>query len=240
MELQNLSEENAPKKGTLGNIALNLQAVTIAPRLQLDKSIKMDGEKHFNIKYWSTSGKDNPEAPKAIQKLIFSNDSKADMKFEFNINGPFEIVRTKTNTGATHPLAPSVVPSKVLKQKPITHFILQPLKIVELHVKFLTPKPSDTAEWPMIMTSERHGEVTASFDNGDTQKFLVHGKLLRPKVVLLTEKPSKNDKAMDELDLGICNVDKSRTIKVYLSNVTECNANWKLNYITFPKTKIVS
>jgi len=45
---------------------------------------------------------------------------------------------------------------------------------------------------------------------------------------------------MDELDLGICNVDKSRTIKVYLSNVTECNANWKLNYITFPKTKIVS
>jgi len=45
---------------------------------------------------------------------------------------------------------------------------------------------------------------------------------------------------MDELDLGICNVDKSRTIKVYLSNVTEANANWKLNYITFPKTKIVS
>ena len=38
----------------------------------------------------------------------------------------------------------------------------------------------------------------------------------------------------------ICNVDKSRTIKVYLSNVTEANANWKLNYITFPKTKIVS
>lgn len=90
------------------------------------------------------------------------------------------------------------------------------------------------------MTSERHGEVIANFDNGDSQKFLVHGKLLRPKVVLLTEKPSKNDKAMDELDFGICNVDKSRTIKVYLSNITEVTAKWKLNYITFPKTKIVS
>lgn len=200
----------------------------------------MDGDKHFNIKYWSTSGKDFPEAPKQVSKLIFSNDSKADMKFEFNINGPFEIVRTKTNTGASHPLAPSIAPSKVVKQKPITHFVLQPLKIVELHVKFLTPKPSETSEWPMIMSSERHGEVTASFDNGDTQKFLVHGKLLRPKVVLLTEKPSKNDKAMDELDFGICNVDKGRTIKVYLSNITEVTAKWKLNYITFPKTKIVS
>jgi hypothetical protein len=45
---------------------------------------------------------------------------------------------------------------------------------------------------------------------------------------------------MDELDFGICNVDKGRTIKVYLSNVTEVTAKWKLNYITFPKTKIVS
>jgi hypothetical protein len=73
------------------------------------------------------------------------------MKFDFNINGPFEIVRTKTNTGAVHPLAPTIAPSKVLKQKPITQFVLQPLKIVELHVKFQTPKPSDTAAWPMIM-----------------------------------------------------------------------------------------
>jgi len=80
MELQNLSEENAPKKGTLGNIALNLQAVTIAPRLQLDKSIKMDGEKHFNIKYWSTSGKDNPEAPKDILRLFRSSFSLMTLK----------------------------------------------------------------------------------------------------------------------------------------------------------------
>jgi hypothetical protein len=66
IEASDLSPDNLPKKGTLGNIALNLQAVTIAPRLQLDKSVKMDNEKHFNIKYWSTSGKDFPEAPKSV------------------------------------------------------------------------------------------------------------------------------------------------------------------------------
>jgi len=91
-------------------------------------------------------------------------------------------------------------------------FCLQPLKIVELHVKFQHPKPSDTAEWPMIMKNERAGEITASFANGDAQKFVVHGLLLRPKIMLLTEKPSKNAKAHDELDFGVCNVDKQRTI----------------------------
>lgn len=42
--------------------------------------------------------------------------------------------------------------------------------------------------------------------------------MLRPKVVLLTEKDSKNDYAMDEMDFGTVNVDRLRTIKVFLSN----------------------
>lgn len=58
---------------------------------------------------------------------------------------------------------------------------------------------------------------------------------MRPKLELLTEKPSKNDKALDELDLGIVNIDKFRTIKVYLSNITDVTARWKLNYVNFPK-----
>lgn len=106
IEASDLTEENIPKKGTLGNIALNLAAMTIDPRLHLDKSVKMDGEKHFVVKYWSSCGKDFPEAPPNVQKLTFSNDSKADMKFQFDVNGPFEIMKTKTNTGASHPLAP--------------------------------------------------------------------------------------------------------------------------------------
>jgi hypothetical protein len=63
---------------------------------------------------------------------------------------------------------------------------------------------------------------------------------LRPKLLLLTEKPSKNDKAMDEIDFGICNVDKARSITVYLSNITEVTAKWSLNYVKFPKKAVVS
>ena len=74
-------------------------------------------------------------------------------------------------------------------------FCLQPLKIVELHVKFLAPKATELDEWSMIMKNERKGELVASFQNGDAQKFTLNGQLLRPKIVLLTEKMSKNDKA---------------------------------------------
>jgi hypothetical protein len=120
------------------------------------------------MKIWSSSGKDYPDAPSSIQKLTFSNDSKADMTFNFDMNGPFEIVKTKSNTGAKHPMEPNLPPSKVVKAKPCLRFCLQPLKIVELHVKFNHPKPADTTEWPMIMKNERKGEITASFANGDS------------------------------------------------------------------------
>jgi hypothetical protein len=43
-----------PKPGSLGFIAVNLSANTIAPYLKIDKSIKMDGERHIGMKVWSS------------------------------------------------------------------------------------------------------------------------------------------------------------------------------------------
>jgi len=78
--------DDLPKKGSLGVIALALDANTIAPFLSLDKSTQMDGGKHINIKHWSFQDDD---APSLVQKLTFSNDSKADLTFNFGVSGPF-------------------------------------------------------------------------------------------------------------------------------------------------------
>ena len=64
--------------------------------------------------------------------------------------------------------------------------------------------------------------------------------MMRPKLVLLTELPSKNDFAMDEMDFGICNVDCVRSITLYLSNITDVTAKWSLNYVKFPKKTTLS
>ena len=206
----------------------------------------------MRLKYWSVLGE--PDAPKKIQKLTFTNDSKADLTFNLNINGPFEIVKTKTNSGATHPLSGSQSAdpakttgtlastgkgNKVVKPKVETMFCLQPLKIVEICVKFLAPKSDNTAEWPMTIFNERSGELIAYFANGDQQKLFLDGVLMRPKVTVLTDFLSKNDYAMDELDFGKVNVERQRTIHIYLSNDTDVTAKWMLNYVKFPKKQTI-
>lgn len=117
-------------------------------------------------------------------------------------------------------------------------FCLQPLKIVEIHIKLKAPSPT-SEDWPLTIKNERHGELTAYFANGEQQKLFLDGFLMRPMLELLTEKPSKNDKAMDELDFGTVNIDKHRTIKVYLSNQTDVTVKWKLNYVKFPKKSTI-
>ena len=64
---------------------------------------------------------------------------------------------------------------------------------------------------------------------------MIDANLLRPMIRLLTDKPQKNDKAQDELQFGTVHVDSSKTIRIFLSNVTDVTAKWKLNYVTFPK-----
>lgn len=118
-------------------------------------------------------------------------------------------------------------------------FCLQPLKIIEIDIKFKAPHPTNNEEWPMIVKNERHGELVAQFSNGQQQKLLLDAMLLRPMLSLLTEKPSKNTKAMDELDLGTVHIEKFRTVKVFLSNITEVTAKWRLNYVSFPKKQTV-
>lgn len=179
-----MSNAELLKKGSLGIIALNLDALTIDPYLSIDRKIKMDKHNHVRMYNWSLQ---DPNAPKKTMTLTFTNESKADLTFNLNINGPFEIVKTKTNSGAVHPLAgksdggspsdgtlaktgnESTVRSKnkIVKKKVETMFCLQPLKIVEVHVKFLAPPSSDTNEWPMTILNERKGEVITYFANGD-------------------------------------------------------------------------
>ena len=62
----------------------------------------MDESQLIKIKKWSTVDED---APNVVKKLTLSNNSKADMTFNLGVSGPFEIVKTKSNTGAKHPLS---------------------------------------------------------------------------------------------------------------------------------------
>jgi hypothetical protein len=76
------------------------------------------------------------------------------MIFNLTSSGPFEIVKTKTNTNASHPNAPPlpasskqlIITSIANVKKPTvqTYFCLQPLKILEIQIKFKAPSPQNT------------------------------------------------------------------------------------------------
>ncbi len=93
------------KKGSLGIISLHLSGTTINPFLKIDKKVRMDGKNHVLFKFWSVPNEEG--APSATKKLTYVNETKADLTFNLETTGPFEIVKTKTNTGAVHPLVAS-------------------------------------------------------------------------------------------------------------------------------------
>ena len=87
----------------------------------------------------------------------------------------------------------------------------------------------------MLIKAERKGLLTAFFSNGDSKKLFLDGFLLRPMLCLLTDKPHKNDFAMDEIDFGQVHINSHRTFRVFLSNITEVTARWRLNYVSLPR-----
>ena len=64
--------------------------------------------------------------------------------------------------------------------------------------------------------------------------------LLRPKINLTTDSESKNDKAQDELNFGICHIEVDRNLMLYLNNETKVTGQWSLKYIKRIKKPIIS
>jgi len=89
-------------KRPLGIVALKLGANTIEPNLKVDKIVRLDKEIQFKFKHWSV---DDEEAPANWRKIVLVNETKANMVFNVSTDGPFEIMKTKSNSGASHSLA---------------------------------------------------------------------------------------------------------------------------------------
>lgn len=219
-------------KRPLGIVALKLFATTIEPVLTVDMKKKLDGEYYFNFYQWPM---DHEDEPSPVEKICLTNETKANIICNISTEGPFKIIDTKTNSGSVHPLAPAFPSSKGIKARAETMFSLQPDKIVQMKVKFFPPDPNNLMEWPLVQSQLKKGLINVAFANGKSQHFNLQGNLLRPKVTVITAKPCKNEKGIDEINLGEVNIERSRQTMFYLMNDTPVPAKWALNYVKFPK-----
>lgn len=141
--------ETEVTKRDLGIVALKLFAKTIEPVLTVDMKKKLDGEYYFNFYQWPV---DHEEEPSPIQKICLINETKANLIFKVDTEGPFKIIGTKTNSGSVHPLAPVRPSSKGINAAPETMFSLQPDKIVQMKIEFSPPNSSNLTDWPLVKT----------------------------------------------------------------------------------------
>jgi hypothetical protein len=166
--------------------------------------------------------------------MVLVNETKANLIFNLETEGPFKITSSKTNSGSVHPLASTKASSKKINNEPMKMFSLQPDKIVQLKVEFSPPDPNNHMEWPLVRSYIKKGLITVAFANGKQQSFNLLGNLVRPKVIITTEKPCKNEKGVDEVNLGEVNTESFRQSHFYLINETGVPAKWALNYVKFP------
>ncbi len=124
-----------------------MKATTIEPVLVVDKKQRLNKDFQFNFHHWSV---EDEEAPPSLRKMILKNETKANMIFNISADGPFEILKTKTNSDSFHPLSNRPT-SKSIKEGAETNFNLQPNKILQIAMNFLTPDPSNGGEWPDII-----------------------------------------------------------------------------------------
>jgi hypothetical protein len=89
-------------KRPLGIVSVKLTGETVEPRLVTDKKERLDEETQFVFNHWSV---EDIESPDTTQKLVLKNETKANLMFNVSTEGPFELVASKTNSGAKHPLA---------------------------------------------------------------------------------------------------------------------------------------
>ncbi|CAK73929.1 unnamed protein product (macronuclear) [Paramecium tetraurelia] len=124
----------------------------------------------------------------------------------FEIEGPFKLIQTSTNSPQKYELGMKTEIAKTFNLVTDSH--------VELLVKFDGYQPNDPVNWPLTYKVYHHGSINIFYANGDKQSIQLEGILLRPFVHLNTSGIDQVE-GPEVLDFG--DVQEDKTIAIYLS-----------------------
>lgn len=82
----------------------------------------------------------------------------------------------------------------------------------------------------------KKGALNVYFANGDQQKIELEGVLLRPYVQLNTS-GIEGVEGPSVIDFGVVHINNKKTLPIYLSNLSQVPARWKLAYVKYPMKK---
>ncbi|CAD8087121.1 unnamed protein product [Paramecium primaurelia] len=206
---------------TIGEVAFYVKSETITPYLTFDKLEKLEGGFQVKFQKWSSGYNQKQE-----KKLVLVNRQKSSFVCTFEIEGPFKIMQTSTNSPQKYELGMKTEIAKTFNLVTDSH--------VELLVKFEGYQPNDPVNWPLTYKVYHHGSINIYYANGDKQQIQLEGILLRPFVHLNTSGIDQVE-GPEVLDFG--DVQEDKTIAIYLSNLSLVPAQWKLQHQKNPLRK---
>ncbi|EGR30726.1 hypothetical protein IMG5_124930 [Ichthyophthirius multifiliis] len=224
------------KNDNMGTVAIRLQAQTINPYLYIDKLKSVDGILKLKFEKWSCQ--EIIENKKELKEITLINKFNLNLKFQIHIIGPFKIMQAATNSPASYDqevvlLTPEHI--SYLQNK----FNLVQNSNLSLKIEFQGPKANNYQEWPLTYKTYKFGKLQILFENGDQQNIELEGHLLRPLVYLNTS--GIEDVEGDQIqDFDTVNINNYKSITIFLSNISQVPAKWKINNIKAISNRIQS
>lgn len=118
----------------------------------------------------------------------------------------------------------------------VDEYNIIPNSNLKLDVKFIAPNVEDENEWPMTLVNEKHGLLKIQFENGDISEYLLTAILRRPRLTLSVT-GNEAVEGPNFVYFGYVNCESQRKHSLFLTNETEVETKWSINYIKFTPKK---
>ena len=155
-------------------VACYLKGRTFRPHLHLDKLLTLQGDEQVEFQRWALVK--NPDQKKIV---ILTNKESSNIVCNVNLEGPFKLVKTETNSSLKHALAYKM-------KSPQQSFNLSDNSNLVLEIAFTPGKATKHEQWPLARKIYKHGKIVISYANGDYQEIKLEGLCLRPVLKLNT------------------------------------------------------
>lgn len=168
------------------------------------------------------------ESGRDIKTFCLVNTFKTNLVLILEIQGPFKIISSYTNSSLKHPLPPQNI-SKTAQ----TAFNLAENSNIEIQLKFDSPNIKDYSQWPLTYKAYKNGKLIINFSNGDSQEIFLEAIMLRPHISM-SMIGIEGKHSPDTYDFGVIHINNSKIADFYLCNSTIVPAKWKLMNVKFP------
>jgi hypothetical protein len=201
--------EDSSINARLTELAIKVDAYCVKPFLEVDKLKNYEGQHVYKFESHSFG-----ISPRPKRSVVLMNKEKINFVVSLHLEGPFKIGKIEPMEACIGNNLYNIIPNSNLK----------------VEIKFLQPNPSNEAEWSYQLLCQKSGRMTVLFENNEYLDYNLLALLKRPKIILSTT-GNESIQSLNLIEFGLVNCESFRKTTIYISNVSEVDTRWSINYV---------